>query len=200
MVEHYFSVRPKSRPERGLIRCWLGGIEFEFLTASGVFSHKGLDHGTRLLIESMELPKEGSALDLGCGYGPIGVVAAVCRPRLEVWMTDINKRAVVLARQNAQRNGARNARVLEGSLYEPIGDQLFDVILSNPPFSAGLKRAVEPMIEGAPRHLKSGGSLQVVVRSTKGGNNLAKLLALYFGCFEVVARGSGYRVLRAEKR
>lgn len=183
----------------GLVRCRLRGHDFEFITASGTFSHRRIDAGTRLLIDSMVLPEDGSALDLGCGYGPIGIVAARLRPRLQVWMTDVNRRAVALAEENARRNGAENVHIIGGPLYDPVAGLSFDAILTNPPISAGIKRTVEPVIEGATMHLKSGGSLQVVVRTTKGGRNLSKLLERYFGGFEVVARRGGYRVLKAER-
>ena len=199
MAEHYYSERPKSQPRLGLLRCRLRGHDFEFLTASGVFSYKRIDTGTRLLIESMSLPDGGAALDLGCGYGPIGIAAAKLKPQLRVWMTDVNQRAIALAEDNARRNGVENVRILMGSLYEPMEGLSFDVILTNPPISAGIRKAVEPIIEGATMHLKPKGSLQVVVRTTKGGGILATLLRRYFGGFDVVARGGGYRVLKAEQ-
>ena len=200
MTEHYYTQRPTSKPRLGLLRCHLRGNDFEFLTSSGVFSYRRIDAGTRLLIESMTLPDTGAALDLGCGYGPIGIVAAKLRPRLKVWMTDINQRAVALAEKNASRNGVENIRVIGGLLYEPVEGLTFDVILTNPPISAGIRKVVEPVIEGATRYLRPGGSLQLVVRTTKGGRTLSMRLERYFGGFEVVARRSGYRVMKAEWR
>lgn len=193
---HYYSEHPTSPLGLGLLRCRLRGLNFEFLTASGVFSRKRLDKGTRLLIESMILPKTGSALDLGCGFGPIGIAAAKLNPLLRVWMTDVNERALMLAKENVRRNLVDNAQIIGGSLYEPICDVSFDVILTNPPISAGIKKVVEPIIEGAPMHLKPEGSLQLVVQSTKGGRIIENLMQRYFGGFEVIARKSGYRVLR----
>lgn len=199
MAEHYFSERPTSPQHLGLLRCRLRGHGFEFLTSSGVFSHRRIDTGTRLLIESMILPDAGAALDIGCGYGPIGIVVAKLRPRMQVWMTDVNERAVTLAEENARRNGVDNVIVGQGHLYEPVEGLSFDVIVSNPPISAGISRVVEPLVGGAWGHLKDGGSLQLVVQSNKGGRTLASLMERYFGGVEVVARKSGYRVLRAEK-
>ena len=199
MTEHYYTKRPTSPPQLGLLRCRLRGHDFEFLTASGVFSHKRVDTGTHLLIESMKLPDTGAALDLGCGYGPIGIAAAKLKPRLQVWMTDVNQRAVALAEENAWRNGVKNVRILGGPLYEPVEGLSFDVILTNPPISAGIKKVVEPIIEGSLGHLKQGGSLQIVVRTTKGGNILADLLEQHYGGYEVIARRGGYRVLKAER-
>ncbi|KON30209.1 hypothetical protein AC482_04420 [miscellaneous Crenarchaeota group-15 archaeon DG-45] len=183
----------------GLLRCRLLGHDFEFLTASGVFSHTRLDAGTRLLIEAMMLPASGEALDLGCGYGPIGIAAAKLEPRLMVWMTDVNRRAVALAEENVRRNGVGNVRVLTGFLYEPLEGRSFEVILTNPPISAGIAGAVGPLIEGSAAHLNPGGSLQMVVRTAKGGRSVAGLLEKHYGGFEVLARRGGYRVLRAER-
>jgi len=183
----------------GLVRCRLRGMGFEFLTSSGIFSHKKLDLGTRLLVESMVLPESGRVLDVGCGYGPVGIVAARLVPGLEVWMTDVNERAVRLAERNCERNDVACV-VREGDLYGPVGEMEFDVVLSNPPFSAGMRRVVEPLVDGAWDHLVEGGSLQAVVRTNVGGRALAGLMEGRFGGVEVLGRGSGFRVLRSVKR
>lgn len=200
MSEHYFSEKPTSPEERGLIRSTLRGLELEFVTSSGIFSHKRIDNGTRLLVESMELPDEGRLLDLGCGYGVIGITAALTNPRLEVTMTDVNSRAVVLAAENAARNRAKNAATRHGSLYEPVEDTMFDAIITNPPISAGMARVVEPIIAGAPAHLNEGGSFQLVVQTNKGGRTVTAMMERTFGESRVLAKGSGYRVLYASKR
>ena len=197
LAEHYFSRRPTSRRRVGLVRCWLRGMEFEFMTSSGVFSPKRLDNGTRLLVESMVLPESGRALDVGCGYGAVGIVAARLRPGLEVWMTDVNERAVGLTRGNLERNGVVNAVVRQGDLYEPVGDVSFDVVLSNPPMSAGIRRVVAPLVSGAFDRVVEGGSLQMVVRTNKGGRAVGGLMEGCFGAVEVLERGGGFRVLRS---
>ena len=199
MAGHYFSRRPESPERRGLLRCRLRGLDFEFVTSSGVFSPRALDRGTRLLVESMVLPERGAVLDVGCGYGPVGIAAARLRPRLEVWMTDVNERAVALAEENAIRSRV-GVVVRLGDLYEPVGGVVFGAILSNPPISAGMKRVVEPLVGGAVDHLVGGGSLQLVVQSNKGGRAVASLMEGYFGGVEVVARGGGYRILMSVKR
>jgi len=199
VAEHYFTEQPTSEHEPGLIRCALRGLSLEFLTDSGVFSHRRIDAGTRLLIDSMILPPEGALLDLGCGYGPIGIVAARLSSGLKVWMTDVNARAVALAEANAARNRTTNVTVLQGSLYEPVEGLEFDAILSNPPISAGMRRVVEPLVTGSVGHLGDGGSLQLVVQSSKGGKTLARLMEDAFGGVEVLARRGGYRVLRSVK-
>ena len=102
--EHYFSAVPKSEAKQGIIRTQLCGIRFDFLTAASVFSTKKVDLGTRLLIESMILPKKGCILDMGCGYGPVGIVTAKLNPHFHVVLTDINIRAVRLAQRNIEMN------------------------------------------------------------------------------------------------
>jgi 16S rRNA G1207 methylase RsmC len=197
--EHYFSKNPTSPEKRGLIKCTLRGIGLEFLTASGIFSYKRIDNGTRLLVESMVLPDEGRFLDLGCGYGVVGVTAALINSCLEVTMTDVNSRAVALAAENAVRNNAMNITTRLGNLYEPVVNAKFETIATNPPISAGIARVVEPIIVNASAHLKIGGSLQLVVQSNKGGRTIAALIEKVFGEAQILARGGGYRVLRGVK-
>jgi len=198
-AEHYFTARPKSRVRLGLIRACLRGKQFEFLTASGVFSKSRLDAGTRLLIECMLLPDEGLVLDMGCGYGAVGIAAGVFNPRLRVVMVDVNSRAVSLARQNVDRNCAWNVEVRRGCLYEPVGDLMFDCVVSNPPVAAGME-TLKAIICEAPGHMKAKGLLQLVVRSKVGGKRLCSFFEEAFGGVEVLARESGYRVLVSRKQ
>lgn len=195
---HYFSKKPTTKPRYGLIQVHLRERFFEFLTASGVFSKKRIDLGTKLLIESMVLPDSGKVLDLGCGYGAVGIVAADLHPNLYVFMVDVNERAVRLARENAKKNRVDNVVFRCGYLYESVIDVQFDVILSNPPMSAGLK-VVLPIIQRAPLHLATGGSFQMVVRSKIGGKRLFRVMEETFGNAHVLAIESGYRVLSSKK-
>lgn len=196
---HYYTSHPESKTKLGIIRTYLRGRPFQFLTASGVFSKKRVDLGTRLLIESMVLPEKGYALDVGCGYGPIGIVAATLHPNLRVVMVDVNKRAVWLARQNVQRNNTGNAEVRRGNLYEPVKDLTFNCVLSNPPVSAGMK-TVKKIIAEAPKHMTNKASFQMVIRSKIGKKRLPKLLEEIYGNTKILARKSGYRVFISEKQ
>jgi len=194
---HYFSSKPTAEDRRGLIRTILRGKRYEFITSRGVFSAKKVDNGTRILVENMVLPEEGRLLDMGCGIGVIGIVAVRERPGLEVVMTDVNQRAVELTRLNAKRNKVTNVSVHEGFLFEPLGDMKFDSIVSNPPISAGMRKVVFPLVEGAKERLVEGGTLQLVIQSNKGGKMLAGAMDEAFGEHTVLTRKSGYRVLLA---
>ena len=198
-TEHYFAETPKSEPKLGMIHTRLRGEPFKFLTSSSVFSKKQVDSGTRLLIEAMQLPNEGTVLDVGCGYGAVGIAAATSNPRLHVVMTDLNMRAVQLARKNIKINKVHNAKVRHGYLYEPVTDSVFNCILSNPPVSAGME-TVLAIIKNAPPFLSRGGTLQLVVRSKIGKKTLPNTLTEAFGNSSVLARKSGYRVLTAKKQ
>jgi 16S rRNA (guanine1207-N2)-methyltransferase len=197
-TEHYFAETPKSEPKLGMVQTRLRGQTFKFLTSSSVFSKKQVDPGTRLLIEAMLLPDSGNVLDVGCGYGAVGIAAAASNPRLRVVLTDVNMRAVQLARQNIKINRVRNAEVRHGCLYEPIKELPFNCVLSNPPVSAGMA-TVLAIIQGAPKFLSCDGTLQMVVRSKIGKKTLPNAFAEAFGNYSVLARKSGYRVLLAKK-
>ena len=193
-VEHYFASKPTSEAKYGIIKARLCGRSFQFLTSSSVFSKRRIDTGTQLLIESMALPKTGSVLDIGCGYGAVGISAATFNPNLQVTMTDVNMRAVSLARKNITLNRAFNAQVRYGSLYEPVEGQTFDCVLSNPPVSAGME-TVKAIITGAPKVMANGATLQMVIRSKIGAKLLPALFEETFGNCAVLSRESGFRVI-----
>jgi len=196
--DHYFTTHPQSEVNFGLIKTRLHNVPFEFLTASSVFSKKRVDTGTRLLVETMILPKLGCVLDVGCGYGAVGIAAAIFNPSIQVVMTDVNLRAVHLAKENIERNRVKNARVKRGYLYEPVKDLNFNCVLSNPPVSAGID-TVKALIMEAPKVLAEKAVLQMVVRSKIAGKILPAVFEKTFGNCEVLSRKSGYRVLAAEK-
>jgi 16S rRNA (guanine1207-N2)-methyltransferase len=196
-LNHYFVKHPKSKPKLGIIQTNLRGKTFKFVTSSGVFSKKRVDLGTRVLIESMVLPEEGLVLDLGCGYGAVGIAAAVLNPKVYVIMVDVNERAVWLAKQNIQLNNVCNAEVRKGALYDSVKEITFKTILSNPPVSAGMK-TLKAIIADAPRHMTTKSNLQMVVRSKIWGKRLRSFFEEIFGNVKVLAIKSGYRVLIAE--
>jgi predicted RNA methylase len=151
----------------------------------------------RKMIEAMILPETGYVLDMGCGYGAIGIAAAKLNPKLHVIMVDVNERAVRIARQNIRINGIYNAEVRKGHLYQPVENTLFHCILSNPPLSAGLA-IVKAIITEAPKHMAEKATLQMVLKSKICGKRLQKIFEETFGYCTILARESGYRVLMAE--
>ena len=198
-AEHYFAATPKSEAKFGMVHTRLRGEPFKLLTASSVFSKKQVDPGTRLLTEAMQLPDAGAVLDVGCGYGAVGIAAATSNPRLHVVMIDVNMRAVQLARKNIKLNKVRNAEVRFGFLYEPIKDSTFNCVLSNPPVSAGME-TVKAIITHAPNIMADEATFQMVIRSKIGAKTLPSVFNETFGNCQVTSRKSGYRVLKAEKR
>ena len=198
-AEHYFATTPKSKAKFGIVRTRLRGEPFEFLTASSVFSKKQVDLGTRLLIYAMALPETGAVLDVGCGYGAVGIVAAASNSQLHVVMTDVNMRAVRLARQNIKINRVQNAEARCGYLYEPVKDLTFNCVLSNPPVSAGME-TVKAIITEAPKVMAREATFQMVLRSKIGAKTLPLIFNETFSNCQVLARKGGYRVLIAEKQ
>lgn len=191
---HYFSSSPTSEIKYGLIHTKFFDKKFEFITASNVFSKHHIDTGTQLLIESMILPEEGSVLDIGCGYGAVGIVAATINSKLHVYMTDINTRAISLAKKNIVKNRIVNAKVQCGHLYDPVKNLKFDCILSNPPVSAGME-TVKAIITEATKNMQTGATFEMVIRSKIGTKIFPELFIKTFGNCTVIARKSGFRVL-----
>ena len=192
--DQYYTENPTSQARFGVVSTCLRGKPFEFTTGSSVFSIKHVDLGTRILVESMILPDDGLILDLGCGYGVVGIAAAKFNPKLQVVMTDVNRRAVLLSRQNAEKNHACNVEVRQGNLYAPVQNYCFNCVLSNPPVSAGMQ-VVEEIIRGAPSVMAQGATLQIVLRSKIGKKTLPEVFTETFGNCKVLAIESGYRVL-----
>jgi 16S rRNA (guanine1207-N2)-methyltransferase len=196
-AETYFAERPHARPHRRLLRFLYRGELLSFVVDTGVFSARRLDPGTALLIENLRLSATDGVLDLGCGWGAVGVAAARSAPRGEVVLADVNRRAARLAQENLARNGVGNASVLVGRGFEPVGDRTFDVIVTNPPYRAG-REVVLAMLKEAPRHLAPGGRLLLVGKGSQGVLYYQRWLAEHWAPeVRVLDRSSGYRVLEA---
>lgn len=196
MTEQYFARRPTSRRREEILHAVFHGRPFVFTSDAGVFSRGRIDRGTGLLARSLTLAPDAHVLDLGCGYGVLGIVAATLAPNGRVVMTDVNERAVDLARRNLAANAIPHAEVRLGPFYEPVSGERFDAIVSNPPIRAG-KAVVHRIVDEAPTHLRRDGSLWLVARTKQGAKSLGEHMRDVFRSCETVARGSGYRVLRA---
>lgn len=193
MHEHYYSAQPTSTSEPLRYTDTLRGLPLQFWTDRGVFSRGHTDPGSEELIAAMDVSGAHRILDLGCGYGVIGIVAARLAPTAHVVMTDPNERAVALARQNIGLNEVSNAEVRQGEGFDPVGDEQFDVILTNPPIRTG-NALVFQLIAGAAAHLPAGGRFYLVARTKQGAKTFAREMGAHFSPVTQVGQGSGYRV------
>lgn len=194
-MQHYYTKEPEGEYKERKMSAVISGRRIEFITADGVFSKDALDYGTAVLLEALfdTHEKIGDLLDLGCGYGPIGISAALITGAAPT-MRDINSRAVLLAQKNADANGV-TADIAQGDGYEGI-DGAFDIIITNPPIRAG-KKVYYPWVEAAPKYLKPGGEFWAVVQKKQGADSFKRLMHDIFGNCETVEREGGYHVLRS---
>ncbi len=194
--EHYFSEEPTSRVKPREIRLLFNGRIYRFHTAGGVFATEGLDPGTALLVENMVLEGTESVLDLGCGWGPIGIAAGLLLSRGKVVMVDVNRRALWLAKKNVREAGLSNVEIRAGSLYESVGEEKFDVIATNPPYHAG-RETILRILDEAPAHLREGGRLLMVGKGAQGMIFYQGYLEEHWTDVQVLGRRGGYRVVMA---
>ena len=193
MTEHYYTENPNSAHEERRVTLRALGNELAFVTDAGVFSRDGLDRGTEVLLEALPA-LAGRVLDLGCGWGAVGVALGKKYPGLEIVMTDINRRAVELARRNLAGNGVR-AEVVQGDGFAAVKGE-FDAIVTNPPIRAG-KAVIYGLFSDARRYLKPDGALYIVIRKQQGAPSALKYLREIYAEAEVIERGSGFHVIRA---
>lgn len=198
MADHYYASQPTAAHDRKTWDTVLRGQSYRFVSDAGVFAKGGVDFGSRTLIEAMDIPHDAEVLDVGCGYGPIGLAAARLAAKGHVTMIDVNSRAVELAKENAAVNGVNNITVLESDLFSALDDRKFDVVLTNPPIRAG-KATVHAIFEGAYERLRSGGSLWVVIQKKQGAPSAKEKLESLFSRVEEVTKDKGYRIYRAVK-
>ena len=194
MPDHYYTENPNSAHDERRIALRALGNDLTFVTDAGVFSRDGLDRGTEVLLEALP-PLEGRVLDLGCGWGAVGVALGKRYPALDIVMTDINSRAVELARRNLAENGV-TAALLQGDGFDAVEGR-FDAIVTNPPIRAG-KAVIYGLFARAREYLEPDGALYVVIRKQQGAPSALKYLKEIYSRAETVDRASGFHVLRAQ--
>ncbi|HII72150.1 TPA: class I SAM-dependent methyltransferase [Candidatus Woesearchaeota archaeon] len=192
MAEHYYSKEQTSKFEPKKIKARLLGNELELYTAGGVFSPTHIDRGSLLLIDEAHIDDGWKILDMGCGYGAVGIAQMKEHPGVRAVFSDVNERAVKLTKMNLKLNRL-DGEVVQGDSFERVADKDFDTILLNPPQTAG-KKVCFRMIEEAKEHLRPGGTLQMVARHNKGGKELEKKMQEVFGNTEQTAKSSGFRI------
>lgn len=199
MSEHYYSRTQNVESDPKYWDYSLKGQRFRFKTDNGVFSKKEVDFGSRLLIETFELPRvEGPLLDVGCGYGPIGLSIAKTANERITHMVDVNQRALQLARENAELNRIENIRIYESDRLLNVTENGFSAILTNPPIRAG-KKVVHDIFEQSHQHLAPEGELWVVIQKKQGAPSAIEKLNGFFAEVDVVKKEKGYFIIKAKK-
>ena len=200
MTNHYYSKNPNIESDPKYWDFTLRDRKFRFKTDNGVFSKKEVDFGSRLLIETFSLPAgvEGDLLDVGCGYGPIGLSIAHAYPDTKVEMVDVNERAIQLAQENAALNQISNVNIHESNIFSSVTHTSFAAVLTNPPIRAG-KQVVHEIFEKSYEHLVPGGELWVVIQKKQGAPSAMEKMESLFGNVDVVAKKKGYFILMSKK-
>lgn len=176
----------------------INDISFCFVTDRGVFSKGSLDFGTQLLLHTISVNNPSSTIiDMGCGYGPIGLYLAKKYPETKVFLYDVNQRALDLARTNQVKNNVTNVTIKKSYLFENVNFKA-DLIITNPPIRAG-KKVVFDLYEGAHENLSDGGTLYVVIQKKQGALSSVEKMKQIFGNCKIVDKKKGYWILVSKK-
>ena len=199
-MAHYFDLDPSLASKERTIEFMIDGRIITLQSDNGVFSKDKIDEGTFAFLKVLvPLRLSGKILDLGCGYGPIGLTIALTSPQARVDLADVNTRALALCEKNAQLLGlSQRVTVLQSDVYKNI-EGTYDSIVVNPPIRAG-KVVTYAMYEGAFAHLIDGGSLFIVIRKNQGAPSASKYIESIFGNITLLKRDKGYYIYQAEKR
>jgi len=193
MSKMYYAENPDAAHDIHELRVDLLGEKMIFLTDAGVFSKKMVDFGSQLLLKCLEVNQGETVLDVGCGYGPLGLSLAKAYG-VQATMVDINNRALDLARQNAERNKVE-ATIFQSNIYEQVKGN-FEHVISNPPIRAG-KQVVHEIIEKSKDFLEAGGDLTIVIQKKQGAPSAKSKMEEVFGNCEIVKKDKGYYILRS---
>lgn len=198
MGSHYFKNDNNVKSEERIIRFHFKEKVFELFSDNGVFSKNGLDEGSNILIDYiLKLPLNGRVLDMGCGYGPIGLTLASFFENCFIDMYDINERAVNLAKKNQQKLGLNNVEIGVSNGFENVKNN-YNYIFINPPIRAG-KQVIYKMFDDSFNSLCNGGFLVIVIRKSHGAPSAQKKLLELFGNCEIKEKNKGYYILQSIK-
>ena len=190
MSEHYYTNRPTSESRETAFETEFAGRSYRFACDRGVFSINALYEGTRILLSALP-SMAGRILDLGCGWGPVGVILGRMYPETSIVMSDVNERAVSLAEKNLALNGVKNAQTAVSDGLSGV-DGCFDAIITNPPIRAG-KQVIYRLFDEALSRLRPNGRLYIVIRRQQGAESALKYLKKANA--RVIEREKGYWVL-----
>lgn len=195
MNDHYYTRDPQSASRPAECEFTYRGIRLTFRTDAGVFSRGEVDTGTRVLLEALPEEMHGEILDLGCGWGVIGISIARKWPEARVTMADVNTRALELSRENAKRNRAE-VICAESDGMAAFQGKAFDAVVTNPPIRAG-KQVIYRMFADAAEALKPDGALYLVIRKQQGAESCIRYLQTIYASVEKLDRSGGFWVLKA---
>lgn len=195
MTKMYFAENPDAEHDIHELNVQLLGQNMTFLTDAGVFSKKMIDYGSQTLLKCLDFHKQESVLDVGCGYGTLGLTLIKAK-EVKATLVDINQRALDLARQNADRNQVL-ATIFQSNIYQNVEGR-FHHIISNPPIRAG-KQIVHEVIAGSHAHLLDGGDLTIVIQKKQGAPSAKAKMEEVFGNCEILKKDKGYYILRSRK-
>ena len=201
MTNHYYTKNPESISQQKHWTYRLKGNTLSFTSDNGVFSKNTVDFGSELLVESYDIPEQfqkASLLDIGCGYGTMGLAYGKAYPELSIEMIDVNERALVLAQENAKKNGIHNVDIHESNLYDSVKKSQYEIIISNPPIRAG-KIVVHTILEKAYDYLAENGQLVIVIQKKQGAPSAQKKMEEVFGNCERIQWDKGYWILVSTK-
>ena len=191
---HYFINDENLKSEETIIKTIVNNNHLVLTTDNGVFSKKGLDFGTRTLLETIDkLDISGSILDFGCGYGAIGIYLAKTT-KCDIDMIDINKRALNLAEKNAINNNVI-VNIFESDIYSNV-DKKYDYIISNPPIRVG-KIILYKILFEAKQYLNKNGKLIIVISKNQGAKSLVKDLESEY-IVEILEKNKGFYIISAK--
>lgn len=195
-MSHYFENDPNLKSKELKVKIRIFDRIYNFVTDNGVFSKTGLDYGTRLLLKNVEVKEiSGPVLDLGCGYGPIGIIVG-SQINYPVDMVDINERALDLSKKNAKLNKVDNVTIFESNVYEQITKK-YNYIITNPPIRTG-KQMILNILLNAQEYLEADGTLLFVMRKDHGVKSIMKILEKEYQ-ITILDRDKGFYIVKCTK-
>ena len=196
-MSQYFDNDKNIKSERKIIKFNFDNKVFSIYSDNGVFSKDRFDYGTRVLLNSVDIDKlSGNVLDLGCGFGVVGIILGTFNKGINIDMVDINERAIDLAKNNLVLNNIK-ANVFVSDIYSNI-DNKYDFIITNPPIRAG-KNVIRGFLLGSYDYLKDDGILYFVMRKDHGVKSMIKELSVKFNT-SIVNKDKGFYVVLCTKK